>query len=146
MKHRIIIFLFLLCNQCNGQTDYLHIQEAQSLAAEKEALLLMVFSGSDWCKPCIQFKNDILESTAFQSLNDELLLLYLDFPYKKKNALSKDQEAHNESLAEKYNAEGKFPKILLLNSNGEVIEEIEYQKALTAKSFIDEFEKIKTRL
>jgi len=45
-------------------------------------------------------------------LNDRLVVLYLDFPAKRKNRLSKEQTAHNEALAERFNKSGAFPKLM----------------------------------
>ena len=50
-----------------------------------------------------------------------LLLVRADFPRQKKNQLPKDQVKRNEALADKYNAEGKFPFTLLVDENGKVL-------------------------
>ena len=48
----------------------------------------MIFSGSDWCKPCINLKQSILLTDEFAKFSgEEMVLLELDFPYKKKNKL-----------------------------------------------------------
>ena len=41
-------------------------------------------------------------------------------PKLKKNAISKEQTAENEKLAEKFNPKGLFPLIIVLNENGTV--------------------------
>jgi hypothetical protein len=70
----------------------------------------------------IKMKKEVFESEAFLSLAEEhLVLVRADFPRSKKNQLSKEQTKHNESLAEKYNPEGKFPFTLLLDSTGKVL-------------------------
>lgn len=97
-------------------------------ASEKNQNILMVFSGSDWCAPCKKLKKDILTSEEFTNYEEKhLTILYLDFPSKKKNKLSKEQTQHNEDLAERYNKSGVFPKVLLLNQSGEIIKEIRYE-------------------
>ena len=35
--------------------------------------------------------------------------------------MSKDQTAHNRKLAEKYNIEGSFPLVVLVDKNGKVL-------------------------
>lgn len=98
--------------------------------------ILMVFSGSDWCRPCIKFKKDILLNTEFSSYSEEnLTILYLDFPAKKKNKLSDEETKQNETLAEQYNKSGMFPKIILTDSNLEIIKEISF-KNQTAEDFL----------
>lgn len=136
MKTKIIILILTLTQMCSGQESFLDFNTAKKSATEQSKSILMVFSGSDWCKPCIQFKKEILESDAFQKIGQDLILLYLDFPYKRQNALSEDHLAHNEALAEEYNSEGSFPKILLLDKEGMVLRKLEYSKAMTPESFI----------
>ena len=59
---------------------------------------------------------ELLFSEGFQKFSSKnLVLLELDFPYSKKNKLSNDQIKHNESLADQYNPEGSFPKMLLVD-------------------------------
>ncbi len=98
----------------------------------------MVFSGSDWCKPCIQLRKEILESEKFKSYSvNHLVLLELDFPYRKKNQLSKAQIAHNERLAENFNAKGIFPFVLLLDSSEDVIKVVTYKKGMSPDIFLE---------
>ncbi len=111
-----------------------NLEYAKSLASDKKVPILMVFAGSDWCKPCIQFKRDILSDEAFKSYASEnLIVLYLDFPLKKANKLSKEQTEQNELLASKYNPSGAFPKILLLGSNEKFIGDLKFGNQTTAE-------------
>ncbi len=100
-------------------TDF---EEAKTLAAQKHQLILLNFSGSDWCSPCIRLKKEIFESDRFKNFADSaIVLVNADFPRLKKNQLVKEQVAKNESLAGRYNREGKFPFTLLLDEEGKVI-------------------------
>ena len=95
---------------------------AKSEAAQKHKLILINFSGSDWCGPCIRLRKEILESGTFENYaSDHLVLVRADFPRQKKNQLSKEQTKLNEALADKYNADGKFPFTLLVDENGKVL-------------------------
>lgn len=99
-----------------------NFEEAKQVAGREHKFILLNFSGSDWCGPCIKMKKEVFESEEFLSLAQErLVLIRADFPRQKKNQLSQEQKAHNEALAEKYNPDGKFPFTLLLDENGEVI-------------------------
>lgn len=85
-------------------------------------MILVNFSGSDWCGPCIRLKEEIFESTTFKDYaKDHLLLVRADFPRQKKNKLAAEQVKLNEALADQYNKEGKFPFTLLVDENGKVI-------------------------
>ena len=98
--------------------------KAMAYAQDNSQKIMMVFSGSDWCKPCKQFKKDILTSEEFKRYAlENLTILYLDFPARKKNLLSKEATAQNESLAEQFNKSGTFPKIILTDHTLTTIKE-----------------------
>jgi thioredoxin-related protein len=95
---------------------------AKKEASQQHKLILINFSGSDWCGPCIRLRKEILESQTFENYaDDHLVLVRADFPRQKKNQLSKEQVKLNEALADKYNAEGKFPFTLLVDENGKIL-------------------------
>jgi thioredoxin-related protein len=101
-----------------------NFDEAKQKATIENKYILLNFSGSDWCGPCIKMKKEVFESEEFLSIsNQQLVLVRADFPRSKKNQLSKEQSKHNEALAEKYNPNGKFPYTLLLTNTGEVLRE-----------------------
>lgn len=116
----------------NGQETFLSIEDAKSEARKEDKKILLIFSGSDWCKPCIQLKKEILDTPEFETLSDEMVSLHLDFPYKRKNRLSKAHTKHNEKLAEQYNTSGQFPHMVLITPKGDVLKEFSYEKGLTA--------------
>jgi thioredoxin-related protein len=95
---------------------------AKTEAVKEHKLILINFSGSDWCGPCIRLRKEILKSATFENYAaDHLVLVRADFPRQKKNQPAKDQVKRNEALADKYNADGKFPYTLLVDENGKVL-------------------------
>lgn len=103
----------------NWHTDF---EKAKAEAAEKHRVILLNFSGSDWCGPCIRLRKEIFESDAFKEMADaSLVLVNADFPRSNKNKLGKEQQAKNDALAEKYNPEGRFPFTLLLTAQGKLV-------------------------
>jgi thioredoxin-related protein len=106
-------------------TEWLtNMTTAKEAAAKENKYILLNFSGSDWCGPCIKMKKEVFESESFLNLAEkQLILVRADFPRSKKNKLSDEQTKHNEALAEKYNPSGKFPLTVLLDANGKVIKE-----------------------
>lgn len=114
-----------------------NVEDAKSYATEHEVPILMVFAGSDWCKPCIMFKKDILISENFEGYAAEhLAVLYLDFPIKKANKLPEEQTAHNEALAEKYNRSGAFPAIVMVDAEEHMLGHLEFHNQ-SADEFIE---------
>jgi len=116
----IIVYIALLLT--TGVTWLGDFNVAKIDAIKEHKRILINFSGSDWCGPCIRLRKEILETGIFDDYaKDHLVLVRADFPRQKKNQLSKDQIKLNESLADKYNAEGKFPYTLLVDENGKVL-------------------------
>ncbi|RKR84852.1 thiol-disulfide isomerase/thioredoxin [Mucilaginibacter gracilis] len=110
---------------------------AKKEAAEKHKLILINFSGSDWCGPCIRLRKEILETALFDAYAaDHLVLVRADFPRQKKNQLSKEQTKLNEALADKYNPDGKFPYTLLVDANGKVLKTWDGFPNKTPEAFI----------
>ncbi len=129
----LLLSAFLL-----GQTPWLtDINQAKKEAYQKHRLILLNFSGSDWCSPCIQLKRKIFESETFNLFADSsLILLNADFPRKKKNKPSPEQVVLNDALAEKYNPTGKFPYTLLLNDEGKVLKEWDGYPDISPSEFV----------
>ena len=99
-----------------------NLDEARQLARDQHKHILLNFSGSDWCGPCIQLRKQILDNPDFLQMADTtLILVNADFPRSKKNQPSEQQQALNNSMADKYNSQGKFPYTLLLNAEGKVL-------------------------
>ena len=130
MKYLLCIgFLLITTSQNFGQSNRVlwlsNVKEVKDLAQKEDRKILMVFAGSDWCRPCIKFKKDILDDDLFKEYADEnIIILYLDFPSKKENKLSKEQTKHHEVLADRFNSSGVFPKILLMDYELDIIKEI----------------------
>ena len=103
--------------------------------------ILLIFSGSDWCQPCIRFEKQVLRDSAFQAFAAQNLeIVKADFPQKKK--LSPAQRRENEQLAEQYNPEGIFPHLVLLRADQTVLAVLS-SDAENGAAFIDQ---IKNRL
>lgn len=117
---------------------------AKKQARESHKQILINFSGSDWCGPCIRLRSEILESESFvKYASDNLVLVRADFPRQKKNQLSKEQVALNESLAEIYNKDGKFPFTLLVDENGKVLKTWDGFPDETPDAFVSEISRLK---
>lgn len=125
-----------------GATWLTNFEQAKSEASDTKKYILLNFSGSDWCAPCIRLKTEIFASEAFQEYAEEnLVLANADFPRLRKNQLDKNQMQHNEALAETYNPDGKFPLTILLNASGRVVKQWDGLPQKSAEQFVDEIKK-----
>ena len=117
------------------QTD---INVAKEIASKESKPIILVFQGSDWCAPCIKLDREIWSTETFKKYaKDNYVMLKADFPRRKKNILSEKQTKANALLAEKYNKQGFFPFVVVLDSNGQVLGESSYKKT-TPENYIKE--------
>ncbi len=118
----------------NWQSDF---DTAKKFASDKNIPIVLVFQGSDWCAPCIKLDREVWSTDSFKTYaENHYVMLQADFPRKKKNALSTKQEEQNKMLAEKYNKQGIFPFVVVLNAKGAVLGETGYKK-LSAEKYIE---------
>ncbi|MEW5677364.1 thioredoxin family protein [Flavobacterium enshiense] len=138
MKMKIVGFLLFLSLAVSAQEmKKLTFNQSLEKAQTENKNVLLYFSGSDWCAPCVKFKKHFVNTDLFLQYSSENLILFnADFPRLKKNQLPENQAVENEKLAEKYNNKGIFPLILLLNSKGEILKKWEQYPAETLENFI----------
>jgi thioredoxin-related protein len=115
----LFIFMVSLSYSQNWKTNF---EEAKTEALKENKNILLVFSGSDWCAPCIKLDNVVWKSDAFKLEAEKNWVIYkADFPKKKVNQLSPELAESNNKLAEKYNSNGSFPLVVLLDKTGKII-------------------------
>lgn len=113
---------------------FTNIEDALEDAKERESVILINFTGSDWCHWCFKLDEDVFSTELFNKWQkDDLTLLMIDFP--QKIVLSDKQVEHNQLLAQIYGVQG-FPTIVFIKSNGEYIGRKGYGKDV--KKWIDE--------
>jgi len=137
----IVLFLSATLTPSSWMTN---LDKAKQIAKSEHKLILLNFSGSDWCIPCMKLRTDIFDSDAFMKYaKDNLVLLNADFPRKKKDELSNEQQKENDALAAKYNPEGEFPFTILLDSNGNKLKVWDGYYSHGPDNFIDEITAVK---
>ncbi len=136
MKKIALLLLLLTASLSSAQDWVTDLQKAKELAAKEDKTIVLVFQGSDWCAPCMKLDREIWSTDTFKKYASEhFIMLQADFPRRKKNALSKEQQEKNNALAEKYNKNGFFPFVVLLDQNGNVLGEAGYEKT-TPENYI----------
>ena len=110
-------------------------QQALAQAAKEKKNVLIDFTGSDWCPPCIQMEKEVLSQPEFIAFaKNNLVLLKLDFPRRKK--LSPEEKEQNHELGQQFAIEG-FPTYVLVDPTGkELKREIGYLEG-GPKKFIE---------
>lgn len=127
-----------------GITAQNRFENAKKEAAAKNELILLNFSGSDWCIPCIKLHKNIIDTEDFKKLETENVIIYVnaDFPRNKKNQLSAEMKKENAALADRYNSKGLFPYTLLLDQDGKVLKSWEGLPSESALAFSKEIRDI----
>jgi protein disulfide-isomerase len=101
------------------------VPEAQAQAKTGDKLVLLDFTGSDWCGWCIKLNKEVFSKPEFaEYAAKNLVLVEVDFPHNKPQ--SEALKAANHALEEKYKVEG-YPTIIILNSSGKKVGELGYQ-------------------
>ncbi|MGB2085816.1 MAG: thioredoxin family protein [Flavobacteriaceae bacterium] len=118
----------------NWESDWTNVV---AKAQEDQKKILLVFSGSDWCIPCIRLERDLWLNKTFMAFATTDLLLYrADFPKRKKNRLSEELRTQNESLAQLYNPNGYFPWVVVFSPDLKIKGTFTYTKQSVAR-YID---------
>lgn len=144
MKKLILTFIFLISSISFAQDWKTNFEEAKKIATAESKNIILVFSGSDWCAPCIKLDRNIWQSEEFKKESAEnWVLLKADFPKKKANLLPEEQKKANDALAEKYNREGSYPKVVILNKEGTILGILGYKNVSPTEyiAMIKSFEK-----
>jgi len=115
------------------------LPKAQAQAKKENKLVMLDFTGSDWCGWCIKLNKEVFSKTEFAGYaKKNLVLVEVDFPRRKE--LSAEQTKANKALMQKYKIEG-YPTIIVLDGDGKQVGELHYMDS--AKKFIAELDKAK---
>jgi protein disulfide-isomerase len=129
----------LACAQASEAVWLTNYESAARQAAAEKKLLLLDFTGSDWCSWCIRLDREVFSQAEFLAYaKDHLVLVKLDFPRQKPQTEAEKQQ--NERLSEKYKIEG-FPTIIVLDPKGEKVGELGYEEG-GAKAWLASLEKV----
>ena len=135
-KLAFLLLSVFIVTSLHAQKWETSFETAKKRASEENRNILLVFSGSDWCIPCMKLEKEIWESQDFKKDADEhFVLLRADFPKRKANKLSEEQQKENDQLAETYNKQGLFPMVEVLDKKGEVLGTTGY-KGLSPKEYV----------
>ena len=103
------------------QTDF---EVVRKIAQAEEKVILLFFTGSDWCSPCKELKSRVFDSPEFAHFaKEKIVTQYVDFPQFTK--LKKATSEQNYTLATVYgviaNDMLQVPAVLLVSADGELL-------------------------
>jgi len=117
------------------------LSKALEQAKAENKIVLLDFTGSDWCVWCMKFDNDVLSQPEFASYaKKNLVMVMLDFPNTKPQ--SDSVKKTNKDLQEKFKVDG-FPTYVALTPDGKEIGRQVGYLAGGPQAFIAELEKFR---
>lgn len=92
------------------------MEQAKTVAAREGKLILIDFTGSDWCGWCVKLKKEVFTREEFlEGAGKDFVLVEIDFP--KEADQSDEQKEANKALAKRHQVRG-FPTIVLTDASG----------------------------
>ena len=131
---------FTLLGASAAELEWLtDLAQAKSQAKAENKLVLMDFTGSDWCPPCKQLKKNVFSSEEFATFaKAHLVLVEVDFPRAKKQ--SAELKKANQALSEKFAIEA-YPTVIVLSPEGKQLSKDTGYGGTSAKDFVAKLEK-----
>ena len=107
-------------------TWHSHYDHAQKISAQSGHLMLLDFTGSDWCIWCKRLHKEILAQPFFEHYaKSNLVLVVVDFP--QAIVLPDDIKAQNARLAKQYGVTS-YPTVILTDSKGKELGRVGYME------------------
>ena len=112
---------------------------ALAQAKKEHKMVLLNFTGSDWCPWCQRIDKEVLDTQKFKDFADQnLILVRLDYP--REHPQADAIKAQNASLQDKYGIEA-FPMLIVLSPTGKVVFTQEGYKPGGPEAFLAQFPK-----
>ena len=130
MKRFMVSAMVALAVTCafampKGWTD--DFEAAKTKAAKEGKLLLVDFSGSDWCGWCMKLDDEVFSKKEFiRAAQMDFVLVMIDSP-RNKEKLSKKARRQNPELVKKYGIRG-YPTVLVMDAEGNVVARTGYRR------------------
>ncbi len=134
----LVLFQTVIAADSTWLTD---LPKAKQQAKAEGKLVLLDFTGSDFCSSCIRLHKEVFPAKEFAAFaKQRLILVEVDFPLKKKQPAA--LKAANEALSKEFKVDG-YPTLILLGSDGKKLGEVEFDLFdVSAKDVIAAIEKL----
>ena len=119
------------------------VPQALAQARKENKMVLLDFTGSDWCGWCMKFKKETLDTPEFtEYAAKNLVFVELDYPHKTPQSV--DLKKANKALLAQHKVES-FPTFVLLDKDGkELGRQVGYKPGGPA-AFITRLDKFKSK-
>jgi protein disulfide-isomerase len=108
-----LVFTSMVIVHADWTTDY---KSALVQAKAQKKLVLLDFTGSDWCGYCKLLDKEVFTQPAFTDFADKnYILVTIDFPHQK--PLADDLKQQNDTLGKQFKING-YPTLIVLDADG----------------------------
>lgn len=135
MKSAVFTFvLTTLAMHCSAQEWKSNLNEAFREASMTNKKVLLFFSTEDDCERCQKLDKNVLQSSEFKDfVKEDYILVKQDFQPTDDPA----QLEQNLLVVEKYNKDGFFPLMVIINKNAKVIGQVGAYNNETPNQYLD---------
>ena len=116
------------------------VPAALQKAKAENKMVLLDFTGSDWCGWCMKLKAEVFQHPAFIAFaKANFVMVELDYPHK--TPQSDELKQANAALAKQYEITG-YPTVIVLNGAGEQVDKTVGFISAGLPGYLDHFSKI----
>lgn len=92
MKKLVVVLILMMSSFGFAQDWKYNFEEAKTEAQSESKNIVIIFSGSDWCAPCMKLERNIWNSEEFKKESAEKwVLVKANFPKKKPISFQKNK-------------------------------------------------------
>jgi thioredoxin-related protein len=137
----ILICLVFLSPDVQGQQWQNDLQIGLKQAAQLNKKVLLFFSVPERCDACNKLERNIFKSPEFiEFASENYVLVKIDFSYEAED-LTKDQLEKNLLIVEKYNKDGFFPHVVVLNKDAKITNKVGVYSRETPQQYLSLLQK-----
>jgi thioredoxin-related protein len=138
MKKIIVFFVFyFITNAVQSQNWDSNISSAVKNASQKNKKILLYFTVDNQCEICTKLEQNIFNSDVFIAFaNENYILVKIKFDHNSSVNLPEEEVQKKLLIVEKYNKDGFFPLVVLLNKEAKKLGNIDVYKNETPNQYI----------
>lgn len=136
-----ILFLTGILN-CSAQQWQKDLEIGLKTATQQNKKVLLFFSVPEHCDTCVKLEKKVFQSPEFLTFAEaNYVLVKIDFSYQSED-LSKEQLEKNLLIVEKYNKDGFFPHVVVLNTTAKIAGKASVYENETPQEYVSLLKKI----
>jgi thioredoxin-related protein len=132
----LLVFLLFFLPKSKAQQWQNDLQIGLKEAAQQNKKVLLFFSVPERCESCNNLERNIFKSPEFiEFASENYVLVKIDFSYDAQE-LTKAQLEKNLLIVEKYNKDGFFPHVVVLNKDAKITNKVDVYNRETPQQYL----------